>query len=256
MVKWQECQMQRYFVSEDAFQGSFVRLTGEEVHHIRNVMRFQPDDQIIVCKEDGMDYLCSISEINRNEILCEVVEKRPSKGEPKTRITVAPSLVRSNKLEWIIQKGTEIGAVSFQPFCSERSLIHIDDKKERKKRERWQRIAKEAAEQSHRGKVPAVLPALSWKEFLAEMERFPLVLIAYEKGGVPIRQAMAGSQADEIMLVTGPEGGFTEAEIDEAKARGAVPVTLGNRILRAETAPLVALSCILFARHELGGETQ
>ena len=78
--------------------------------------------------------------------------------------------------------------------------------------------------------MPAVLPVLSWKEFLAEMERVPLVLIAYEKGGVPIGQAMAGSQADEIMLVTGPEGGFTEAEIDEAKARGAVPVTLGNRI--------------------------
>ena len=248
--------MQRYFVSEDAFQDRHIRLTGEEVHHIRNVMRFQPNDQIIVCKEDGMDYVCSISEINRKEIICEVVEKRPSKGEPKTKITVAQSLMRSNKLEWMIQKGTEIGAASFQPFRSERSLIKIDDQKERKKRERWQRIAKEAAEQSHRGKVPAVLPALSWDDFLSEMEKFPLVLIAYEKGGLPLNQVMTESQAGEILLVIGPEGGFTEAEVDEAKERGAVPVTLGNRILRAETAPLVALSCMLFARHDLGGEKQ
>lgn len=248
--------MQRYFVSEEAFQGLRIQLTGEEVHHIRNVMRFQPDDQIIVCKEDGMDYVCSISEINRNEVICEVVEKRPSLGEPKTKITVAQSLMRSNKLEWMIQKGTEIGAVSFQPFRSERSLIKIDEKKERKKRERWQRIAKEAAEQSHRGKVPAVLPALSWNDFLSEMEKFPLVLIAYEKGGLPLNQVMTESQADEMMLVIGPEGGFSEAEIGEAKERGAIPITLGNRILRAETAPLVALSCMLFARQELGGEKQ
>ncbi|MBA4600767.1 16S rRNA (uracil(1498)-N(3))-methyltransferase [Thermoactinomyces mirandus] len=246
--------MQRYFIPADVLNGSHVRLTGDEVHHIRNVMRNRPGDRIIVCFEDGYDYVCEIQDLNHHQIDCIVVEKFPSQGEPQTKITIAQSLVKGDKLEWIVQKGTEIGASSFQPFHSARSIVKINAPKEMKKRERWQRIAKEAAEQSHRGKVPAVLPVLPWNAILDKIEKFPLSLIAYEKGGIPINQAMAGSQADEILLLIGPEGGFTEDEVNGAHAKGAIPITLGPRILRTETAPLVALSCMLFYRNELGGE--
>lgn len=246
--------MQRYFISADRITGNNIYLTGDEVHHIRNVMRNKPGDRIIVFSGDGYDYACVIEEMSSRQIHCRLVEKFPSQGEPQTNITIAQSLVKGDKLEWIVQKGTEIGASAFQPFQSTRSIIKINAQKETKKRDRWQRIAKEAAEQSHRGKVPAVLPVLSWNAMLDEIEKFPLALIAYEKGGMPINQVMLKFQAEKILLLIGPEGGFTEEEIDEAYARGAVPITLGPRILRAETAPLVALSCLLFSRNELGGE--
>lgn len=246
--------MQRYFISVDRITGTHIHLTGDEVHHIKNVMRSKPGDRIIVCNEDGYDYVCVIEEMSSRQIDCRLVEKFPSQGEPRTNITIAQSLVKGDKFEWIVQKGTEIGASAFQPFQSARSIVKINAQKETKKRDRWQRIAKEAAEQSHRGKVPAVLPVLSWNAMLDEIEKFPLALIAYEKGGMPVNQVIPNFQAEKILLLIGPEGGFTEEEIDEAHARGAVPITLGPRILRAETAPLVALSCLLFSRNELGGE--
>lgn len=246
--------MQRYFLPANAFTGSHIRLTGDEVHHLKNVMRNKPGDRIIVCNEDGYDYVCEIQEMNHYQIDCKLVEKSRSQGEPKTRITIAQSLVKGDKFEWIVQKGTEIGAGSFQPFRSVRSVVKINAQKETKKRERWQRIAKEAAEQSHRGKIPKVEPVLSWTALLDEIEKFSLALIAYEKGGIPLNQVMTESHAEEILLLIGPEGGFTEEEINEAHTRGAIPITLGPRILRTETAPLVALSCMLFSRHELGGE--
>ncbi|MGA8943123.1 MAG: 16S rRNA (uracil(1498)-N(3))-methyltransferase [Thermoactinomyces sp.] len=246
--------MQRYFISADAITDTHVCLTGDEVHHIKNVMRNRPNDRLLVCCGDGYDYVCVIEKINSRQIDCRVVDKFPSQGEPQTRITIAQSLVKGDKFEWIVQKGTEIGASSFQPFQSARSIVKINAQKEKKKRDRWQRIAKEAAEQSHRGKVPAVMPVLSWSALLDEMEKYPLALIAYEKGGAPLNQVVSEFREEAILLVVGPEGGFTEEEIHEARARGAVPVTLGPRILRAETAPLVALSCLLFARNEMGGE--
>ncbi len=246
--------MQRYFIPANKLTGSQIQLTGDEVHHIKNVMRNKPGDRIVVCIEDGYDYVCVIGEINSRQIDCRIVEKFPSQGEPQTKITIAQSLVKGDKLEWIVQKGTEIGASSFQPFRSARSIVKINARKEMKKQDRWQRIAKEAAEQSHRGKVPAVLPVLSWNAMLDEIEKFPLALIAYEKGGLPLKQVMTGIQAAEILLLIGPEGGFTKEEIHNAHERGAVPITLGPRILRTETAPLVALSCMLFSRNELGGE--
>jgi 16S rRNA (uracil1498-N3)-methyltransferase len=163
-------------------------------------------------------------------------------------------LPKGDKLEWIVQKGTEIGAVSFLPFTSERTVVKIDARKAEKKLERWHRIAKEAAEQAHRGRIPDVSRPLSWKELLSKIEAAEVAWIAYERGGVPLAQAISETDARNILLIIGPEGGFSEKEIEEAKGSGAIPITLGSRILRTETAPLAALSCILFARHDLGGE--
>lgn len=246
--------MQRYFISPDQMDRGQIWITGDDVHHIKNVMRSRPGDQLVCCDGQGMDYLAEIEELDPAAIRCRVIDTSPSKGEPKTQVTIAQSLPKGDKLEWILQKGTELGAVRFLPFTSERTVVKIDARKIEKKRERWERIVKEAAEQAHRGKVPEVAFPASWKELLEEIRTAKTAWIAYEKGGRPLARVLAEADSREILLIIGPEGGFTEREVAEAEAAGAVPVTLGARILRTETAPLAALSCILFARNDLGGE--
>ncbi|MFC7440636.1 16S rRNA (uracil(1498)-N(3))-methyltransferase [Laceyella putida] len=245
--------MQRYFIAQEQIMETTIRLVGEDVHHIKNVMRNKPGDQIICCAGQGIDYLVEIESLDSSEVMTRIVERMPSKGEPRTKILLAQSLPKGDKLEWILQKGTELGASAFLPFSSERSIVKLDARKIDKKKERWDRIVKEAAEQAHRGAVPTVATPLSWKALLQEITKRECAWIAYEKGGLPLAEAI-GSAADEILFIVGPEGGFTEAEIQEAKEAGAVPISLGSRILRTETAPLMALSCILFARQDLGGD--
>ncbi|TCW37699.1 16S rRNA (uracil(1498)-N(3))-methyltransferase [Laceyella sacchari] len=245
--------MQRYFIAQEQIVETSIRLVGDDVHHIKNVMRNKPGDRIICCAGQGLDYLAEIESIDGDQIIARIVERTPSRGEPRTKVLIAQSLPKGDKLEWILQKGTELGASAFLPFSSERSIVKIDARKIGKKRERWERIVKEAAEQAHRGKLPTVATPMSWKALLQEIGNRECAWIAYEKGGLPLAEAMASAK-DEILLIVGPEGGFTESEIEEAKEAGAVPISLGSRILRTETAPLMALSCILFARQDLGGE--
>lgn len=244
--------MQRYFIAQEQKMGTAIRIIGEDVHHIKNVMRKKPGDQIICCAGQGVDYLAEIQSLDRDEVLAQIVAEMPSKGEPRTKVLLAQSLPKGDKLEWILQKGTELGASAFLPFTSERSIVKLDARKSAKKQERWNRIVKEAAEQAHRGAVPEVKAPMSWQELLQEITKRECAWIAYEKGGLPLADAIA-SATDEILLIVGPEGGFTAAEIHEAKEAGALPISLGSRILRTETAPLMALSCILFARQDLGG---
>ncbi len=245
--------MQRYFVSTQQIAAESIQITGGDVHHLKNVMRARVGDQIICCDGKGTDYFVEIEQIHSQYILCRILKQLPSQGEPQTEIIVAQSLPKGDKFEMILQKGTEVGAVSFLPFVSRRTVVKLDPKKATKKVERWQRIAKEAAEQAHRGRIPDLVAPLSWQELLAEVKKVDLALIAYEKGGQPLERLLFPSAA-RILLIIGPEGGFTEQEIAEATAAGAHVLTLGPRILRTETASLVALSCILFAKGELGGE--
>ncbi|WP_124727840.1 16S rRNA (uracil(1498)-N(3))-methyltransferase [Staphylospora marina] len=248
--------MQRYFTAPEQISGGFARIIGEDVHHILRVMRCRPGDRIIVCAGTGTDYLCEITETGAEEVLCRIVSESPSTGEPVTRLWIAQSLTKGDKWEWVLQKGTEIGAAGFIPFTSERCLIKIDEKKADKKQARWRKIVKEAAEQSHRGRVPEVAPVMNWKDLLRSVARFEAAFLAWEKGGKALKRAIAETEASEILLIVGPEGGFSEREAEEAAGSGAVPISLGSRILRAETAPLFAASCILFARNDLGGETE
>jgi 16S rRNA (uracil1498-N3)-methyltransferase len=254
MVKWQECQMQRYFVLPEQISDDELVIRGEDVHHLKNVLRAKPGQNLIVCAGQGLDYQAEVMEIAAKEVRCRIIGRSVSRGEPRTKVTIAQSLPKGDKLEWIIQKGTELGAVSFIPFISKRSVVKIDARKADRKRERWQKIAKEAAEQAHRGQIPTVSRPLAWEELLEQTEKAEASFIAYEKGGIPLKAAISSVSANNIMVIIGPEGGFEEREIAAAKEKGAIPVSLGARILRTETAPLVALSCIMFARDDLGGE--
>lgn len=239
--------MQRYFVNPEQFADDKVIITGDDVHHITKVLRLKVGDHIICSNGLGIDALSEIIQIDSTQVLCNIVSILDKVNESNINIILAQSLPKADKMDLIIQKGTEIGISSFLPFISERTIVRLDDKKEQKRLERWQKIAKEAAEQAHRNKIPEILPVSSWKDLLAKISD-QLTLIAYEKEAKNfLYQTMKNNpECKNILLIIGPEGGFSEKEIKEAEDNGATSVSLGKTILRAETAGLVGAANIIY----------
>lgn len=258
--------MQRYFVTPQELQkGEFV-ITGDDARHIVKVMRMKPDDKIYVSDGQSKSGIAVISETAADTVQVELVELLERSREPAWSVTIAQSLPKGDKMELIIQKGTEIGACAFTPFQSERMIVQYDARKEAKRLERWGKIAKEAAEQCHRDRIPVIEGVRSWNELLQLIGSFDLALFCYEEEGrehegLGLRAAVqhwltAGvRQGDKpsILLIAGPEGGFTEREAAEAEQAGAKLVGLGRRILRAETAGIVGLTCLMYESGEMGG---
>jgi 16S rRNA (uracil1498-N3)-methyltransferase len=240
--------MQRYFVDPSQMDEQYVVITGDDVNHIVKVMRSRIGDEVICCNGEGRDVRGAIESFEGDAVRVRILEEGLPNRELPVQVTIAQGLPKGDKMELVIQKGTELGAFSFCAFTSSRTVVKLDDKKEKKRIERWQKIAKEAAEQSHRSHVPTIENVLSWRELLASASRFHYALFAYEKEEtVTLRQALTEVQPGaSILLVIGPEGGFDEKEVAEAEAAGFVSVSLGRRILRAETAPLYALSCVSY----------
>ncbi|MEW9667346.1 16S rRNA (uracil(1498)-N(3))-methyltransferase [Ammoniphilus sp. 3BR4] len=249
--------MQRYFVAQQnvSAEREQVVIVGDDVTHIARVMRSSVGDELICCDEQGACYLCKIEQIEKEEILCRMVEKLSLDRELPIRVTVAQGLPKGDKMEWVIQKGTELGAGAFVPFTSSRTVVQLDAKKEQKRLERWSKIAKEAAEQAHRQFVPAIEPVHSWKQLLQLSKDYDLALLAYENEQTKtLHEALAAfDTTSSILMVIGPEGGFSETEVKEAMQFGFLPVMLGKRILRTETAALYGLSCLSYYYEQLGG---
>ncbi|WP_106768367.1 RsmE family RNA methyltransferase [Paenibacillus faecalis] len=255
--------MQRYFVSPEQFNEDRVIITGEDARHITRVMRGKPGDTFIVSDGVSREALVKIEHIEQTDVFAVVIEPLEMKQEPLLKVTIAQSLPKGDKMETVIQKCTEIGAVHFVPFVSARTIVQYDAKKEGKRLDRWRKIAKEAAEQSHRNMIPAIDQPLSWKSLLDTFSEYDVVCFCYEQEhGSQLRDVLKpfiaqtlqkpGTTASLLLLV-GPEGGFTEEECKEAEEAGAVSVGLGRRILRCETAGMVALACALYESGEMGG---
>ncbi|MNM10123.1 Ribosomal RNA small subunit methyltransferase E [compost metagenome] len=253
--------MQRYFIPKDSFSEGTVTIGGEDARHIARVMRGRPGDKLIVSDGASREALTEIAEIGEGVVTAAILEMLPMTHEPKAKITVAQSLPKGDKMEIVIQKCTEIGAAAFVPFLSERTIVQYDERKEGKRLERWRKIAKEAAEQAHRNIVPEISAPLSWKELLKSAEGYAAVFFCYEKEeGLQLRTAVApwaerlknGAEENAVLVIVGPEGGFSEDECREAEEAGAVSVGLGRRILRCETAGMVAAACILYETGEMG----
>ncbi|MBP1904295.1 16S rRNA (uracil1498-N3)-methyltransferase [Paenibacillus turicensis] len=253
--------MQRYFVQPEQFGEEIVSITGEDVKHIARVMRSQIGDKIIVSDGVSKVAITEIVMLEQQEVQSRIIEWLTSKAEPELQVTIAQSLPKGDKMEIVIQKCTEIGAATFLPFLSERTVVQYDQKKEAKRTERWRKIAKEAAEQAHRDVVPQVLSPVSWKQLLASLADFDLVCFCYEKEDgqqlrdivAPFVNSMLPDQQYRVAIVVGPEGGFSEAEVLAAEAAGAISIGLGRRILRTETAAMAALTCIMYESGEMGG---
>ncbi|HEY8529462.1 MAG TPA: 16S rRNA (uracil(1498)-N(3))-methyltransferase [Paenibacillaceae bacterium] len=256
--------MQRYFVSPERMSDRAVTLTGEDARHFARVLRGKPGDRFIACDGTGRDALAEATRVGPDAVEADVVRFLAESNEPPWAVTVAQSLPKGDKMEVVIQKGTETGAAAFWPFVSRRTVVEYDGAKEARRLVRWRKIAKEAAEQAHRSAVPEVAPVMEWKELLARFPFFDLVLFCYEEEGrrglrtvlAEHRERLAGGERPgvrpRLLLVIGPEGGFTAEEAEEAARAGAVWTGLGPRTLRTETAAPAALACLAYESGEMG----
>lgn len=258
--------MQRYFVSKEQFNQQYIVITDDDAHHINRVMRMKENDKVIVSDNESQVVIASIIELGTKSVKLEIIESIASSSEANWQVAIAQALPKGDKMELIVQKCTEIGATQFIPFESQRVIVQYDHKKEAKRIERWQKIAKEAAEQAHRSKIPNVEATLSFKQLIQQFHQYDLVLFCYEetgkgKEGQSIKDVLQAFKLEieqqsspiRILVIAGSEGGFTEQEAIQAKEAGAKLVGLGKRILRAETAGLVALTCVMYESGEMGG---
>jgi 16S rRNA (uracil1498-N3)-methyltransferase len=245
------CFMQRYFATEKNSNEQLV-ISGDDYHHIVRVMRMTEGDKLICVDTSGKSCICTIAEITDEKVSCNIVEWEDSNSELPIHVTIASGLPKGDKLEWIIQKGTELGADQFIPFTADRSIVKWDDKKAEKKVERWQKIAKEAAEQSHRNKVPHVHAPINLKALIKTSVDYDCKLVAYEeesrKGEASIlaKSLQALDEDQSLLVVFGPEGGLTPNEVKILQENGFQLCGLGPRILRTETAPLALLSAVSY----------
>ncbi|MDE7300230.1 MAG: 16S rRNA (uracil(1498)-N(3))-methyltransferase [Lachnospiraceae bacterium] len=250
--------MYRFYVEKSEIREGEIRLTGEDNNHIRNVLRMQPGQEITVCDGEGTDYLCRLKELGREQVTAEPLSKKPSQTELPVRLILYQGLPKKDKLELIIQKAVELGASEIVPVVTKRTIVRLEDeRKEARKRERWQSIARSAAMQSMRGILPQVSPVLAFSEALREAAGLDGAVIPYEcaEGIENTRRIISGLQEKRprsVGIFIGPEGGFEEEEIAQAEQAGVRPVTLGRRILRTETAGLAMLSILMLAFEEDG----
>lgn len=241
--------MPRFFVDMALGGQQFTVLTGENAAHAK-VLRLRKGDEVTLCDGQGADFHCVISDISPEQV-CLVIEKEtPSETEPRAFASVYMGFSKGDKLELVIQKATELGASEIVAFPSSRCVAKFDEKSLQKKLPRWQKIAASAAEQSGRGRIPQVLTVSSYKEALKRASQADKALFFYEnEQSHTLTQAM-DADFSSVSLVTGPEGGFSPEEAAMASEAGLEICTLGKRILRCETAPLCALSAIMYALGE------
>jgi 16S rRNA (uracil1498-N3)-methyltransferase len=242
--------MHHFFVAPSQVEGKLVRITGSDVNHMKQVLRMKPGEKVLISDGEGRDYLCRVTELERNVIRAEIEETLEEGRELPSGIWLFQGLPKSDKMELIIQKAVELGAEGIVPVATKNAVVKLDKKKEEAKLKRWQAIAESAAKQSKRSRMPQVGAVMTLKEAFSYIEEngFQIRLIPYEhaEGMESLKEAVKNiAPGQKIAVFIGPEGGFDEAEIEEAVRCGVSPVSLGKRILRTETAGLALLSVIM-----------
>ncbi len=238
--------MTRFFVDADDLGQNTIVLTGENASHAK-VLRLKADEQVLVCDGQGREALCKVSQHSGDEFELEVVELRESLSEARVAVSIYMALPKADKLEHVIQKATELGACEIVTFPTSRCVSRPDDKSLKKKLERWQKIAASASEQSGRGRIPEVVVLPSYAEALKRASQADKAIVFYEnEHATTLRKALTEGAYHTVSLLSGPEGGFEESEIEQARKAGLRVCTLGRRILRCETAPLCGLSAVMY----------
>ena len=242
--------MTRFFVRPDQIVGEFVYLDGDDAHHLRVVLHAQPGTKIAVLDGSGQEWPAALTELGKTKATAQLREPFTPNTEPKVHITVAQALPKvSEKMEQVWQRGTEIGASEFWAYSSERSLTHLTSDRQDKRLVRWSAIVKTAAEQAHRAILPALTISGELRDVLASASQYDQAFLAYEgETETLLKSALQGMSETpaRVLVIIGPEGGFSDTEIKAAHKAGVQTVSLGPRILRTETAALVMASQILF----------
>lgn len=238
--------MPRFFIDSPPADGKAV-VTGEDARHIVKALRMKPGEGLVLCDGAGQDYACTLVEAAPDAAVCRVERAEASRGEPDVAVTLYMGLPKGDKMDFIVQKAVELGAAKIVPFLAERSVSRPDQKTLRKKCERWRKIAREAAMQCGRGRVPVVGEPVTQAQAAQEAAACDAPLFLYEEERENgIRAALCGKSPRSVALMVGPEGGFAPGEADAARKAGMQSVSLGPRILRCETAPLAALSAVMY----------
>lgn len=244
--------MQRYFVNHDLWTNDEVSVVGNDVHHMIKVMRMSKGDRVICIHESQGAALCKLIEIHEDAVICKILEWIDENRELPVHVTIVQSIGKGDKLEQVVQKGTELGAHAFIPYQAEHSVAKWEKKKQIKKIERLSKIAKEASEQSERIQIPNVHPVCSIQDLLNEYDGYTWCLYAHaEEARENNFDSLSGhlskvKQGDRILVVFGPEGGFSSQEVRQLKEKGFLSTRLGPRILRMETAPLYFLASLSY----------
>ena len=243
--------MTRFFVKPEQIVGGFVYLDGDDAHHLRVVLHAQPGTKIAVLDGSGREWPAALTELGKTKAAAQLREPFQPSTEPNVQVTVAQALPKvGEKMEQVWQRGTEIGASGFIAYSSERSLPHLTGERQEKRQIRWGAIVKTAAEQAHRAVLPPLTITGEFRDVLASASDYDLALLAYEGEADTLLKPLLAAQTappKHILVIIGPEGGFSDTEIKAARKAGVQTVSLGPRILRTETAALVLVSQILFA---------
>lgn len=242
--------MHQFFITPSAVQKEHITITGFDVNHIRNVLRMRIGEKITAVSEtERKKYLCEIKALEEEHILCKIVSAEEENTELSAKIFLFQGLPKGDKMELVIQKAVELGCFEIIPVSCKRCVVKLDEKKQKSKTQRWQSISEAAAKQSGRAIIPYVREMVRFSDALSYAKDMDIRLIPYEQAinNEETKKLFSSVKAGQkIAVFIGPEGGFEEAEIEEAKRAGIVPVTLGRRILRTETAALTALSWLMY----------
>lgn len=246
--------MPRFFKEDIAQEPA---LTGPDAAHAAKSLRVRVGEPLVVCDTHGLDYHCTVTAVTPQRVELRIVQKMPTVSEPDIAVTLCPCLMKGDKLETVIRHGVELGVTEFLPLCAENCVSRPSEKALSSKLARWNKLAAEAAGQSGRGILPRVNPAVTLLQFAVQQcQSFDLTLFFYEAGGEPLGQLLWEHSSHErplktVAVITGPEGGFTPKEAELLAQSGAKTVTLGKRILRAETAPLAAVTGLMLLTDNL-----
>jgi 16S rRNA (uracil1498-N3)-methyltransferase len=245
--------MARFYVPNPHIEKEMLKIEGNEVRHIRRVLRLKVGDNLSVFDGSGREYEGTIVEEDPSAVMVMVQNILSSKTESHLEITLAQSMVKGEKMDYLIQKATELGVKKIIPFFSYRSVPLLDKSKRLKRYHRWERIAVEASKQCGRGVVPKIEPLKDYSEMLQTAPLDSLRLILWERVGESLKEVLKESkEKKKVFFIVGPEGGMSDEEVEHAKRAGFIPVTLGRRILRSETASLCLLSILQYERGDIG----
>lgn len=242
--------MPRYFISPEDIQGSYI-IVRKDVHHLIDVLRKSPGDRLLLCDGLGHDFSCEIIQVDeqKEKIVTKVLERRDSDTEPSVFVTLIQALPKGDRMEYVLEKGVEVGISSFVPFDTERSMVHLDSHRAQSKVERWNKLTESAAKQCGRGRIPKVEPLHSFEEAVSLIPSYDLSLLFYEEAphqSLKDTLQRLPARPEKVCLFIGSEGGFSPKEAERIQEAGAVVCGLGPRILRADTAGVVAASLLLY----------
>lgn len=237
--------MSRFYVPKESVKGKRINISGKEAHHIRDVMRLKESDEVVTFDGTGKEYVGIIREARPRSLLIEVTGIRTSLKNENTKTTLMQAIPKKEKMDYIVEKATELGVASIIPVITARTIIKWDNDKKDASVERWRKIVLEASKQCGRTNIPEVSRVRSFGDLMNTKSDYGLSLIAaLSDDAVPIKEVLAGSGGGAIAVLIGPEGDFTPGEVEKARACGFKAVNLGMRVLKSDTAGLAVLSIL------------